>query len=280
MISFWRAIILQVCYFQNGNYLTLKKIISESSAAVFSKNLPDSTYFDVIRILDLLGIVEVSEYSGQIRWSCNWESEQVINFNSLQSPHTGKISFRFDFSEINFDLNSIEAVYKEFALDSFRKSLVLSLPEFSKVMEKCTSVRNWSEYVGDTEIEVFDFDRCKWQSSPSYLIPNSCLIKRKLDSGGYELMLALPQKNEARKILYGEWAFALALGMEKRGLSNFFQNGKLKLQSPVRLPSIMNRFLLSYSSEISLDFGIRYKLGDNEAVETINKWLGIANVSM
>lgn len=246
--------------------------------AIFSKVSNDTVYFDVLRTLDMLGLIEVSERSGQMRWSSNLDAGKPVEMSSFLSPNMGGVPFRFGFSDLDFDLKSIESLHAV-NIEVFQKSILSTMPEFSKVMEKCTSARNWSEYVGEMEIEAFDFDK-GWRVLPSYLVSKPSLIKRKLDSGGFEFMLAFPNKNEAKKIIYGEWAFLLAMGIEQRDLTGLVRNGYLKLKSPIRLPSILNRFLLSYSSEVRIDYGIQFKLNSEQPINTLNAWLGTQNVSM
>lgn len=279
MTEFWRAILTQIIYFQNGNYLTLKRVVEEAYLYSFSKDsFSSSLYYEVVRLLHLVGAIEISDNTSQIRWSSLWHlnSPSLLSFlNDHSSAPEKNTAIFFKFSDSKFDFYmSRSSLFDDLsAKEKFEERFSQVLPSFSSVIEQSTSSRIWSEYIREEQVEVFDMQKQRWTEIPSYLINENCLIRRKLEMGNFELLLVLPQKDLVRKILSQEWSYILLLRDQNKNLDLLKIGQSLNVKLPVRLPSLFYKLILLSSSDVYLDYGYRFFLTSNEPVNFFNEWL-------
>lgn len=286
MKEFWRAIFIQIDYFKNGNYFTLKKIVEDSYKYSFPKDtMGRFLVFEVSRMLEISGIIEISDKSNQIRWSSNYIDDSVthkIGDIFVGNNLLGKDAISFRFSDRKIDLIiPKKSLFNSGLLENDYINLISSvLPSVPNVIEACTSLRVWSEYIRDQEVELYEENTNSWKEYPTYLISEVSLIKRKLDNGQFEFIIVKPRDDSAQKIISPEWSFILLFKGKNKKLDSLFQAKSFSLNLPLRFPSIINKLFLLSSSEVKLDSGYQFSLVNDFGIGIFKKWYEGVDVNL
>ncbi len=251
-----------------GNYTKMNDIMKRSGILKFSSN----KYFqyNLFYALFMEGIIDLVWKESGLIWCINKDlldnnkKDEYLFAENLfkEGPLSVKVSNRN--KPLTYSRNQSNGVTK-ISFDN-----VCSIGEVvdASVIEESIST------ISGNDLEVYSYSDNKWDQK-EFFYDESCLLRMKGMFYGYKYYIYIIGINKVFRIIEPEWLFIIGAYMLNHDFREIFKlDGQLlKINSSIRMPTIIARYLFDSSENVELDYIHLYRGISADVVEELLAYL-------